>query len=353
MTIRLSVLLGCGLLAGCGFTSDNGQTVGSKGLWIANGTNVVEYNPAQLGAGTSAPAPHVSINSEVFGSPQGVAFDPMGNMWVVDPTANVKGVATPALYEFTASQLAALATDNAPEPVAIITSTFVQGPRQIVIDVLGNAWIADPTANAVLTYTAAQLSQSGTQAVGPVLVIASDQFANPSGIAFDSAGDMWVANGGTAAAVGTTIVEIKKAKIPAMPEMGTSTPKVVSDASLSGASAPWGLAISSNDTLWWSNSSTSTIEALSAASQFVATDTPGTPIGSTQVNSAATIDQPHGICIDDVGNIAVVSSNGAFGIAIFGANQLTQGTPSPATFIVGKATTLQAPQGCAFGPTVM
>jgi sugar lactone lactonase YvrE len=352
MTIRLSVLLGCGLLAGCGFTSDNGQTVGSKGLWVANGTNVVEYNPAQLGAGTSAPAPHVSINSEVFGSPQGVAFDPMGNMWVVDPTANVKGVATPALYEFTASQLAALATDNAPEPVAIITSTFVQGPRQIVIDVLGNAWIADPTANAVLTYTATQLSQSGTQAVGPVLVISSDQFANPSGIAFDSAGDMWVANSGTAAAVATTIVEIRKAKIPAMPEMGTSTPKVVSDASLSGASAPWGLAINSNDTLWWSNSSTSTIEALSAASQFVATDAPGAPIGSTQVNSVATIDQPHGICIDDVGNIAVVSSNGAFGIAVFGASQLTQGTPSPATFIVGDATTLHAPQGCTFGPTV-
>jgi sugar lactone lactonase YvrE len=352
MSIRLSVLLGCGLLAGCGFTADKGQPVGSKGLWVANGTNVVEYNPAQLGFGTSAAGPHVSINSEVFGSPQGVAFDPMGNMWVVDTAANVKGAATPALYEFSAAQLAALATDNAPEPVAIITSTFLQGPRQIVIDVLGNAWIADPAANAVLTYTATQLSQSGTQAVGPVLVISSDQFASPSGIAFAVAGDLWVANSGTAAAVGTTIVEIKKAKIPAIPEMGTSTPKVVADASSSGASAPWSLAINSNDTLWWSNSSSSTIQALSAVSQFVSTDTPGTPIGSTQVSSAATIDQPHGICIDDVGNIAVVSSNGAFGIAMFSPNQFKQTTPSPATFIVGSATTLHEPQGCTFGPTV-
>jgi hypothetical protein len=121
---------------------------------------------------------------------------------------------------------------------------------------------------------------------------------------------------------------------------------VVVDVSLSNASgtvqAPWGLAIDSNDTLWWSNSSTATI-----------TDAAGAPIGSTQVSSVATIDQPHGICIDDVGNIAVVSSNGAFGIAIFGANQLRRGTPSPATFIVGKATTLNAPQGCTFGPTVM
>lgn len=347
MTIRLSILLGCGLLAACGFTSKDGQPVGSKGLWVANGTNVVEYNPAQLSAGTGATAPHVSINSEVFGSPQGVAFDPMGNMWVVDTAANVKGVATPALYEFSAAQLAALATDNAPEPVAVITSTFLQGPRQIVIDVLGNAWIADPTANAVLTYTAAQLGQMGTQAVGPVLVISSDQFVNPSGIAFDSAGDMWVANSGTAAAAGTTLVEIKKAKIPAIPEMGTSTPKVVSDASSGGASAPWSLAIDASDNLWWANSSTSTIESLPSVTSFSSTVMPSTPIGSTQINSAATIDQPHGICIDDVGNIAVVSSNGAFGVAVFGARQLT-----PATFLVGKATTLDTPQGCTFGPTV-
>jgi len=345
MITRLPVWVGCGLLAGCGFGSDDGQTVGSKGLWVANGTNVVEYNPAQLGSGTGATAPHVSINSEVFGSPQGVAFDPMGNLWVVDTAANVKGAATPALYEFSAAQLAALATDNAPEPVAIITSTFMQGPRQIVIDVLGNAWIADPTANAVLTYTATQLSQTGNQAIGPVLVIASDQFVNASGIAFDSTGNLWVSNSGTTAAIGTTIVEISKAKIPAIPEMGTATPKVVSDASIGNANgtvqAPWGLAIDSSDKKWWSNSSTSTINSDA-----------GTPVASTQVDSAATLDQPHGICIDDVGNVAVVSSNGAFGIAIFNPNQLRQGTPAPATFIVGAATTLHAPQGCAFGPTV-
>ena len=348
------IFLGCGLLAACGFTSNDGQPVGSKGLWVANGTNVVEYNPAQVGAGTGATAPHVSINSEVFGSPQGVAFDPMGNMWVVDTAANIKGTATPALYEFSAAQLAALATDNAPEPVAVITSAFVQGPRQIVIDVLGNAWIADPTANAVLTYTAAQLGQMGSQAVAPVLVISSDQFANPSGIAFDSAGDMWVANSGTAAAAGTTIVEIKKAKIPALPEMGTATPKVVSDASLSNVSgtvqAPWGLAIDATDSMWWTNSSTSTIESLPGVSTLAGSVVPSAPIGSTQINSVATIDQPHGICIDDVGNVAVVSSNGAFGIAVFGADQVKQG--APATFIVGKATTLDTPQGCTFGPTV-
>jgi hypothetical protein len=75
-------------------------------------------------------------------------------------------------------------------------------------------------------------------------------------------------------------------------------------------------------------------------------------LSATQVNSVATLDQPHGICIDDVGNVAVVNSNGSSGIAVFAISQHSTGSPAPSTFIVGDATTLNAPQGCAFGPTV-
>jgi len=188
-----------------------------------------------------ATAPHVSINSAVFGTPQGVAFDPNGNLWVLDPAGMVNGAATPALFEFTAAQLAALGTDNAPEPVAIITSTFLKSPRQAVIDVLGNAWLTDPVSNTVAAYTAAQLAQTGTNAIAPVLLISSAQFNGPSGIAFDSSGDIWISNNGIPAAAadqfggGTTIIEITAAHIPALPEMGTSTPQVVSDVTLSDA----------------------------------------------------------------------------------------------------------------------
>jgi len=357
MVMRLPVfVIGCGLLAGCGFGTDDGRTVGSKGLWVANGTNVVEYNPAQLAGGTAATAPHVSINSEVFGSPQGIAFDPMGNMWVVDTGAMIKGTPTPALYEFSAAQLAALATDNSPDPVAIITSAFIKTPHQIVIDPLGNAWIADSTANAVLTYTAAQLAQMGSNSIGPVLLISSSQFNGASGIAFDSSGDIWVSNIGTSTAAGTTLVKIAKAHIPAIPEMGTATPQIVADVTVSDAGGtvqgPWGLAIDASDTVWWSNNAKSTVVALPGASLATSTSVPSVTLSSAMVNTAASLDQPHGICIDDVGNVAVVNANGSFGIAVFGPSQLTTGSPTPSTFVVGTATTLNAPQGCAFGPPV-
>src|SRR5208282_1123127 len=84
------------------------------GLWIANGTNVVEFAPAQLTAGTSDPAPQLVNNSSVFGVPQGVTFDSNGNLWVIDGgTIATGGTAQPALYEFTSAQLAALGTNNA------------------------------------------------------------------------------------------------------------------------------------------------------------------------------------------------------------------------------------------------
>jgi len=59
--------------------------VNSKGLWIANGTNVLEYVPSQLAGGTSAAPPHLVNSSPVFGAPQGVTFDAHGNLRVMDP----------------------------------------------------------------------------------------------------------------------------------------------------------------------------------------------------------------------------------------------------------------------------
>lgn len=360
------LLLACGLLAACNFPGDDGATVGSKGLWVANGTNVVEYNPSQLSAGTGATAPHVSMNSAVFGTPQGVAFDPNGNLWVLDPAGMVNGAATPALFEFTAAQLAALATDNAPEPVAIITSTFLKSPRQAVIDVLGNAWLTDPVSNTVAAYTAAQLAQSGTNAIAPALLISSAQFNGPSGIAFDSSGDMWISNNGIPAAAadqfggGTTIVEITAAHIPALPETGTSTPQVVSDVTLSDAGqvtiqSPWALAFDSSGNLWSSNSATSTVVGFAKASLVTGAPTPAATLSSATVSSAPSLDEPHGLCIDDVGNLAAINEAGgatSFSISVFSPSQLATGSPTPFAFIIGAATTLNAPEGCAFGPVV-
>jgi len=106
----LGGILMSGALTACHNNNNNMMT--TRGLWIANGTNVLEYVPAQLAGGTSAAVPHRAINSAAFGAPQGVTFDSAGNLWVMDPNANVNGTTAPALLEFSSAQLAALGMKN-------------------------------------------------------------------------------------------------------------------------------------------------------------------------------------------------------------------------------------------------
>ena len=339
--------------------------VGTKGLWIANGTTVLEYIPKQLGTGTSAAVPHLTISSGSFGSPQGVTFDSKGNLWVMDPTGMVNGAQTPALFEFSAAQLAALATDNAPDPVATITSTSFAVPQQSVFDAQGNQWVTDHDNNTVLVFTAAQLAMTGTNNLNPAVVISSTTFNGPLGVAFDSAGNLWVANNGGVTAngvtspAGTTIVEFTAATLPAPPATGMLTPMLtpavtLSDDGTNSIQAPWELAFDSSGDLWSSNSGAtfSLVEFAKASLAMTGAPMPAVTINSMMVSGNATLSATNGLCIDDAGNVAATSSAAPFGTAYYTKNQLMTGTPTPDTFFVGTATTLMNVAGCNFGPNV-
>jgi hypothetical protein len=358
-----SAMLACGLLTACNFPSENGVAVGSKGLWIANGANVVEYIPGQFVSGASSAAPHRVINSTAFGTPQAVTFDLNGNMWVLDPSGNVNGAATPAMLEFSAAQLAALGTNSAPAPVATITSANLTSPRGAVIDSSGNAWVTDHNSNTVLVFGQSQLGQTGDHFFGPVLIITSGDFKGPSGIAFNGAGDLWVSNngnvpasGGATGPAGTTVVGVSAAHVPAVPANSRAMPDIPADVTLSddGTSsiqAPWALAFDSLGNLWSSNANSSTVVEFAKASVAASgAPAPSVILSSTSVTGNPSLNAPKGICFDDVGNLAAIDSAGAFGAAFFGEKQLKTGSPTPDTFLAGAGTTLNSPVGCAYGP---
>jgi len=354
------------LLSACNFPADDGASVGGKGLWIANGTNVVEYLPGQLGGGATASAPHLAINSAAFGSPQGVTFDSAGNLWVMDPAGTVGDVVTPALFEFSAAQLAALPTDNAPDPIATITSAALKFPQQSAFDVNGNQWVTDHNNNTVLVFTAAELAQTGASQANPAMIISSAAFNGPLGIAFDSDGDLWVASNGTVpgaagavSSAGNTIVEFAAANLPALPEEGMIQPNLAADITLTddgqaSIQGPWALAFDATGNLWSSNANTpfTLVEFAKADLTATGAPVPVTIVSPATVDGNPSLNSPHGLCIDDVGNLAAVNSAGAFGVASFGQRQLTTGAPTPDTFLVGAVTTLNAPAGCNFGGSV-
>src|SRR5260370_17780473 len=81
-TAILAALLVSGLAA-CGDGNSGAAVkvpaVNNKGLWIANGTNVLEYVPSQLAGGPSAALPHLVNSGGRFGPPPRLPLDPHSN----------------------------------------------------------------------------------------------------------------------------------------------------------------------------------------------------------------------------------------------------------------------------------
>lgn len=364
------------LMAGCNGADDHHGN-DNKGLWIANRTNVVEYTPSQLngtslvGESTSSAAtPHLALTSTVFGSPQGLNFDSSGNLWVVDPIANVMTGAAPALIEFAASDIAALGTQPSPEPVAVITSASMSFPQQAAFDSAGDLWVTEHDNNEVLVFSAAQLATGGTSELTPAAIITSTALTGPIGIAFNSGGDLWVANNGqvttssgVASAAGTTVVEFSAANLPSTSDSGQTvslTPSVTVTTDSSGSiQGPWGLTFDSDGDLLVSNATASNVVQIAAANLASSgTPTPSLTLTSTTVGGNPTIATPNGICLDNAGDLAVVSNGGVFGLGFYGA-PLPNGSTAPTNFLApgvsssgSGSTGLEDPAGCVFGPDV-
>ena len=359
----LLVLATAAVLAACKHHTN--ATADTKGLWIANGPNVVEFVPTQLTGGVQNVAPKHSILSGAFGAPQGVTFDSMGNLWVMDPQANVNGAPTAALLKFTSGQLSALGMSNMPEPTAIITSTSLAFPQQSVFDAAGNQWVSDHNNNTILVFTAAQLAMTGTNNLMPAVTISSTAFNGPLGIVFDGAGNLWVANNGgvpltatTNSPGGTTIVEFAKASLPAVPTSGMLTPMLTPSITLSDngqgtIQGPWELAFDAMGNLWWSNANAPFTLVAFAPASLTATGAPAAAItiSPTMDMGVSTLNTTNGLCFDNAGDIAATNAIDA-GSAPFYTAPIKSGSLTPQTFFSGTTTSLMAPAGCNFGPLV-
>jgi sugar lactone lactonase YvrE len=165
-------------------------------LWVTNRTipNLVSYSPAQLAVG-GALTPDTTITSTSFGSPRSIAFDASANLWIVENQNQ-------EILGYKAATLAtALGHSGQVNPDIIISSSSFGDPRAIAFDAGGNLWLTDATGK-LLKFAAADLAMSGTPTPTVIItatpVVTLDGIALsldfPEGIAFDAAGNAWVAN---------------------------------------------------------------------------------------------------------------------------------------------------------------
>ena len=130
--------------------------------------------------------------------PVGLAFDSSGNLWVVDSGNNR---VLEFKYPFSNGESASLVLGQSTFG-GYVGATTVKGmnsPTYLAFDLSGNLWITDQGNNRVLEFTApfstgkaASLVIGQSNFTGSNPSSGANGLFEPTGIAFDSKGDLWV-----------------------------------------------------------------------------------------------------------------------------------------------------------------
>ena len=235
-------------------------------LWVANydDGNLAMYTPSQLAAG-GTPSPTLAIGG--FFGPTGLAFDKAGDLWVADDDLGTLSELTPAQ----------LATSGSPTPAVVLnTSSTVSGPEELAFDRAGDLWVTNSNNphSSVAEFTPAQLAANGSPA--PAVTIRDDgagSVNSPSGLGFDSAGNLWVAN-----CENSNLVQFTPAQQAAG---GTPTPAVTVASDGSSAAeldCPWQLDFDAQGDLWVAQDDGQSVAGFTPA-QLAASGSPAPTFG--------------------------------------------------------------------------
>jgi len=241
-----------------------------------------------------------------FQTPAGIATDTAGNVYVADFNNQTIRKVTPAgvVTTFAGKPEVLGSADGAG------TAARFQDPSGVATDGAGNLYVADSgnntirkiTPNGVVSTFAGTAGMTGSaDGIG-----AAARFADPSGVATDSAGNIYVADSGNST--------IRKITAAGVVSTLAGTAGVVGSADGIGAAAsfnnPVGVAADGAGNLYVTDILNFTIRKITPPG--VVTTLAGTPgvKGSTDgAGLAASFDTPHGIAADSAGNIYVSDSD--------------------------------------------
>jgi len=310
-----------------GLVSPTAEAFDSGGdLWVADqGANRVLEYPAPFSTGEAATLVigQASLTANSFATtaaglnaPQGLAFDSSGDLWVVD-TNNNRILEYPAPVSTGEAATVVIGQTNFTSGGSGTTATALNQPESIAFDSAGNLWVADALNDRVLEYT--RPFSSGQAAT---LVIGASNFttqndevsrtglSTPSGLGFDSRGNLWVADG----------VRVLEYTPPFSTGEGASV--VIGQTSFTNSSAvttptglnlPYSLAFDPGGNLWVSDYGNNRV--LEYPAPLSTNEAAGTVIGQPNLTSdAATpvlaptptgLNHPWGLAFDRSGNLWV------------------------------------------------
>jgi sugar lactone lactonase YvrE len=267
--------------------------------------------------------------------PSGMAFDPAGDLWVAN-------YADSTVVEFAAQDLG----NSASVPSVTITSDSsgsLNSPVGMAFDAAGNLWVANDVSNTIVEYAKATLAAGAVSPTGvtPAVTISSGPakiLNGPYALAFDSSGDLWVGNYDN-----STVVELAKDGL----VHGPGTPRLtISPGPSVGLNSPGGLAFDAEGDLWVASNLSNKLLEYSAAQ--LALTAPG-PAVTISANPYGSLNSPEGLAFDRSGNLWV-ANYGNDSVAEFAGSQLIGSGPVPPSLIAGPETGLRAPGSIAIAP---
>jgi sugar lactone lactonase YvrE len=282
--------------------------------------------------------------------PSTMAFDRYGDLWVADYHNN-------RVLEFLAP-----VTDGEAASIVLGQASFtttgtgdsattMDGPSQVAFDSSGNLWVADRTNNRVLEF----LAPFSTGEAANIVLGQGNGFNNngagdtqnemtgPQGIAFDSSGNLWVADQGN-----SRVLEFLKTGF-ATEESATL---VLGQSGFTSAGTgdtattmhdPFGIAFDSSGNLWVSDQGNSRVLEFLKGTGFTTDEAATRVLGqSSFITGAAAatatgLSGPSAIAFDSSGNLWVADQS----------NSRVVEFPTP--FTNGEAATLELGQSNGFG----
>jgi streptogramin lyase len=177
--------------AGTDAGSDAGANAGQQLLWLGGTSDavIIAYSQGQ---------PTVVLDAGI--SAQGIAFDSAGNLWTPDDGHARLVRLDRAVLTQSGSPVPALELDGVDIPFPTLDAA-----KGLAFDPLGNLWVANCGAqSAVVEFAPAQLLQGGAQTPVAMLVDTMSDAGTPLGnvacpydVAFDGAGGLYWVNQGS------------------------------------------------------------------------------------------------------------------------------------------------------------
>ncbi|HEX3481921.1 MAG TPA: NHL repeat-containing protein [Kofleriaceae bacterium] len=294
------------------FHSPDGVAVDSAGnVYVADRFNSTIRKVTAAGVVTTLAGTAGVVGSRdfvgagaAFARPQGVAVDPTGNVYVADTdNATIRKITAAGVVTTLAGTAGMLGSADGRGAGAAFNV-----PRSVAADSAGNVYVADAGNHTIRKVTAAGVVTTLAGTAGMLGSAdgtgAAAHFNAPSGVAVDSAGNVYVADAGnhtirkvTPAGAATTLA-------------GTAGMSGKADGT--GAVArflnPEGVAVDSSGNVYVADGN-ATIRKITAAGVVTTlAGTAGMPGSADGTGAAARFSEPSGVAVDSAGNVYVADS---------------------------------------------